>query len=357
MNPIDKIVTEWAFRCKKGYPDMNNPEDMKILKEIYSEYGIVMEEEKDEPQEQDISFEDLQQLLAARKGELNQQQINKLFKSISKTGKGYTSSIISILEKKGLGKQQALVVAGYADKNNFEDKLLRSIENPENKFSKLSVRGNLISQLFQITKIGENYIKDLIDFTVGAGQKSVGKGELALISLLYDTLSPKKGDVQTTSGDLIELKFGGAILVDPKHISRGINADSIIQQIIKILDIKEENQGLITSGNNVSWVIRLLRYTKDSEEIQKVLEVFYKGNVKLPVNKNSTPETVQYEIARQLAKDYINHTPQELMMIGDSYNYIILRTLEEAVANIGPDKPIRLKSNLSDLSPRLVFVE
>jgi hypothetical protein len=43
MSVIDKIVTEWAFRCKKGYPDMNNPDDMKILKEIYSEFGITVE--------------------------------------------------------------------------------------------------------------------------------------------------------------------------------------------------------------------------------------------------------------------------------------------------------------------------
>lgn len=40
MKVIDKLVTEWAYRCKKGYPDMNNPDDLKILKEIYSEYGI-----------------------------------------------------------------------------------------------------------------------------------------------------------------------------------------------------------------------------------------------------------------------------------------------------------------------------
>lgn len=51
MNVVDKIVTEWAFRCKKGYPDMNNPDDMEILKEIYSEYGIVVEEEQSTEQE------------------------------------------------------------------------------------------------------------------------------------------------------------------------------------------------------------------------------------------------------------------------------------------------------------------
>ena len=44
MSVVGKIVNEWAFRCKKGYPDMNNPDDIKILKEIYSEYGVALEE-------------------------------------------------------------------------------------------------------------------------------------------------------------------------------------------------------------------------------------------------------------------------------------------------------------------------
>lgn len=43
MNTVDKIVTEWAFRCKKGYPDLNDPQDMRILSEIYSELGLIME--------------------------------------------------------------------------------------------------------------------------------------------------------------------------------------------------------------------------------------------------------------------------------------------------------------------------
>lgn len=47
MNITDKLVTEWAFRCKKGYPDMNNPEDLEVLREIYAEYGIIMEADED----------------------------------------------------------------------------------------------------------------------------------------------------------------------------------------------------------------------------------------------------------------------------------------------------------------------
>jgi hypothetical protein len=56
MNVIDKVVNEWAFRCKKGYPDMNNPDDMKILKEIYSEFGVVLEEEKEQSIDGGVNF-------------------------------------------------------------------------------------------------------------------------------------------------------------------------------------------------------------------------------------------------------------------------------------------------------------
>lgn len=35
MSVVDKILTEWAFRCKKGYPDMNNPEDIKVFEQIF----------------------------------------------------------------------------------------------------------------------------------------------------------------------------------------------------------------------------------------------------------------------------------------------------------------------------------
>ena len=61
MSVIDKLLTEWAFRCKKGYPDMKNPEDMKILQELYNEYGIVIEDKKvmkEEELEEDFYLEE-----------------------------------------------------------------------------------------------------------------------------------------------------------------------------------------------------------------------------------------------------------------------------------------------------------
>ena len=35
MNVVDKILTEWAYRCKKGYPDIDNPEDLAILDNLF----------------------------------------------------------------------------------------------------------------------------------------------------------------------------------------------------------------------------------------------------------------------------------------------------------------------------------
>ena len=57
MSVVDKIVAEWAFRCKKGYPDLENPDDMKILKKIYSEFGIIMEANEPQEEEDELEFE------------------------------------------------------------------------------------------------------------------------------------------------------------------------------------------------------------------------------------------------------------------------------------------------------------
>ena len=150
MNVVDKILTEWAYRCNKGYPDVNNPDDMKVLKELYSEYGIVMEEEK--AKEDNISLDQLQTLIDARKTELTQDQINNLYKIVSKTGNGYTKSLLTILEQtKKLDHQQALIVASYADKHHFEDKVLASINNPANTFESLGSQGNLSTKLKDIS--------------------------------------------------------------------------------------------------------------------------------------------------------------------------------------------------------------
>jgi len=40
MVNIDALLSEWAYRCEKGYPDMDSPSDLRVLKSILKEQGI-----------------------------------------------------------------------------------------------------------------------------------------------------------------------------------------------------------------------------------------------------------------------------------------------------------------------------
>jgi hypothetical protein len=45
MNVIDKILSEWSYRCHDGIVDMNDPKKVFILNEILGEYGLVLNED------------------------------------------------------------------------------------------------------------------------------------------------------------------------------------------------------------------------------------------------------------------------------------------------------------------------
>jgi hypothetical protein len=50
-NVIDKLLLEWSWRCEKGYPDINNPADKKVLNSILIKHGINISEFFNKPQE------------------------------------------------------------------------------------------------------------------------------------------------------------------------------------------------------------------------------------------------------------------------------------------------------------------
>ena len=35
MNLIDKAILEWSYRTKKGYPDLNNQEDIALFESMF----------------------------------------------------------------------------------------------------------------------------------------------------------------------------------------------------------------------------------------------------------------------------------------------------------------------------------
>ena len=58
MNLIDKVILEWSYKTKKGYPDINDVQDMLMLEGMLKEMGIELKETPLTPKElsKDASF-------------------------------------------------------------------------------------------------------------------------------------------------------------------------------------------------------------------------------------------------------------------------------------------------------------
>lgn len=183
MSVVDKIVDEWAFRCKKGYPDMNNPVDMKILKEIYLEYGVVLEEEK--PQEQ-YTVSSLVDLINAQSEVLDSAFIEKIYHTIAAKGKKLGTTLSKFIQKKNLGFAQDTIFAKINQIPGLEAQVVSYLESTKKvTFQDLGTSGNLTNALTTGTLLPQPFIESIINLpTVDENNKGVGRCEVALALLL-----------------------------------------------------------------------------------------------------------------------------------------------------------------------------
>jgi hypothetical protein len=196
MSVVDKIVAEWAFRCKKGYPDMNNPADMKILKEIYSEFGVVLEEEK--PREQ-YTISSLVDLINAQSEVLDSTFIEKIYHTIAAKGKKLGSTLSTLMQKKNLGFAQDSIFTKIDQIPGLEAQVVSYLESAKKvTFQDLGTSGNLTSILTTGTSLPQSFIESIINLpTVDENNKGVGRCEVALALLLDGgQKGVGKGDVQ-----------------------------------------------------------------------------------------------------------------------------------------------------------------
>lgn len=47
MDLINKIILEWSYRTKKGYPDLNNEDDLRVFQSTFG-FDLIAEQEKEE---------------------------------------------------------------------------------------------------------------------------------------------------------------------------------------------------------------------------------------------------------------------------------------------------------------------
>ena len=195
MVNIDALLNEWAYRCKKGYPDMDSPSDLRVLNTILQEQGISLptfqEQVIVEQEEEGPSKKELIDLI--NKSDLSPKALTRIIKVVK--GTGFRAKTKDLLSKNGYTEKD--FKSGDADidrilntiTNSEVDELFKYLENPK-ALSSFPSRGNIIDQL----GISSNLAKDLMGIEgIDEGGSNIGKIEIFLALVLSDVDNRKGG--------------------------------------------------------------------------------------------------------------------------------------------------------------------
>lgn len=204
MNVVDKLVKEWAWRCDKGYPDINNPKDKQVLNNLLKEWKI---EEKEsffkkiqEVDKEEVTVSDIINLLQTKKDGLSPEFIKSIYKQVETKGRKITSQIIDILKNKNLEFAKSQILTS-AQLNNVEDDLLDYLTSsdqisPEEFVNKKT--DNFSAYFSKKINFSEKFITSILDIKTGDERsKGVGAGEVALALFLKDGIKAGVGDVKS----------------------------------------------------------------------------------------------------------------------------------------------------------------
>ena len=268
---LDELLLEWSYRTKKGYPCLDNPSDITILKTLLERLNLPSEkiieglknenlnvpgvagmedtpEEKEkedafskekeekkkkEPidsmsdlnpkvvldphqdsEEIDNKIEDLQDLIKNASSE-NKDKIRQYINDLQ-----YIDTVNNFIENKNFNEVEQIFVEAYTRKHN-QYKTYSEYISKMPSYNALPSEGSFIS-FFEKYGFSKNFISSLLTRDYQAGGKGVGPGEILLVSLLKDTFKGNKGDItveeKDTTGKIvagekeIEIKAAGAQL-------------------------------------------------------------------------------------------------------------------------------------------------
>jgi hypothetical protein len=258
MDVIEKFLNEVSWKFDKGYPDITNEQDMKILNELAKGYIGEQEEEK--------SLKD--KLIDIIKGsDLSDKELESYIKSVS--NRGFKSKLTTRLTNKGYTADRFKAKDKALDKifKDLEDADLNTffnyVENPKN-LSDLPIGGKFHEE----TGLDRELIKALIDIEPGADQtgSSIGKAELFLslafgdVGNTFDIKDLETGEIKKAKGDNqwkgegnLEVKGTGGRL--GQQSGRGIDAIPMFKTLGKKLLSDENYEELVTYSPSVSWAI------------------------------------------------------------------------------------------------------
>lgn len=210
MVNIDALLSEWAYRCEKGYPDMDSPSDLRVLKTILKEEGITIPQFQQVISEQEEGPSKKELIDLINKVDLSPKALTRIIKVVK--GTGFRTKTKDLLSKNGFTEKD--FKSGDADMdrilntitNSEVDELFKYLENPK-ALSSFPSRGNLANQL----GISSNLAKDLMGIEgTDEGGSNIGKIEIFLALVLSDVNNRKGGgDLNWEGIGNLEIKGAG----------------------------------------------------------------------------------------------------------------------------------------------------
>jgi hypothetical protein len=328
MDILDIFLNKYSYKFPKGYPDMNNEQDILIMEGILSELGIDEEEDKQKEEKPDYDGEILNLLTTLSDEETKKKVIsylNKINKKEDKDEDKLEKDIENILKSKKLTFEYIEYIVLLANKLDELSPLDEYIHSPTVTYKDLK-SNNDFNTLFKNIPLSDNFKIRLVQ----KSGRGIGKGEIALITFIKDceALGSKKGE---TEGDIkigsnkIEIKGKSGALVSFDILKYGSKPTSELIKELPDIEIK--------SGEKWVTLVQKLYINSDNKpdvliKINKILEDFYSGRVNPITNEDLKNKNLEDYITDNLAKDYIKN--KHIMFIDNAgEKYKIIESYEE----------------------------
>ena len=173
MVNIDALLSEWAYRCKKGYPDLDSPSDLRVLNTILKEQGISLPLSED---------------LAAAEQALDTTEID--------TKKEFFELLDQIdLSKQDIQKVSTMVIQfnddTQLDEDDVSNKIVDSKNDLKDQIDLSDLNANELAEL-SARLLGFKYKEEIKNYFLKKGGKAMVQDQV--FEVLFDSMV-KNGDI------------------------------------------------------------------------------------------------------------------------------------------------------------------
>jgi len=322
MSILEQFIRRVSWKFPKGYPDMNNPEDRKLLFELLEKQQLREEEQ------QEYSYEDLMRLIQTKKDSLDPKFIQKLYHTIEGKGQKLGATLQKVFVDRKLGASSNELFGIIHEYPGLEKQLVDILNSEEKQITldDLAKGDSIITVANNKTKLPREFLISLLKAgkSTEAG-KGVGEGETLLALLGREGRKMEVGDVQI-QGKELEIKGK-----DGRLIGRGEDLKKLYSELAQLgVEPRKAKAGIEALHTYIPYILQTEPELEN--QVQKLLEKEFKTSFNIDLTdsdevKNALLEWyVDYFIANEGKNaDYV------MVIIGDQYKFLNKQQFKQAV--------------------------